>query len=91
MLRHETVRRRLAVIGRGVEIDPKLGEEEPSRISRHTATRHNATCYAALAGVGQGEDDPRPDEAARDRLRAQARDWLRADLRLWSKIDSATE
>ena len=69
-----------------MEIDPKLGEDRsPCRIIRHTATRHNATCYAALAAVGQGEDDPRPDEAARNRLRAQARDWLRADLGLCSK------
>src|SRR5262249_18003945 len=32
-------------------IDPKLGEEASSRIFWHTATRHNATCYAALAAV----------------------------------------
>ena len=47
--------------------------------------RHDAASYAALAGVGQGVDDPRPDEAARNRLRTQARDWIRADLELCSK------
>jgi hypothetical protein len=47
--------------------------------------RAGAAGCAALAGVGQGVDDPRPDAAARNRFRAQARDWLRADFRLCSK------
>jgi hypothetical protein len=38
-----------------------------------------------LAGVGQGEDDPRPDETARNRFRTQARDYFRADLHLYAK------
>ena len=72
-----------------MEIDPKLGEAKSRStdymIYGDTVTRHHAACPAALAAVGQGEDDPRPDEAARNRLRAQARDWLRADLGLCSK------
>jgi tetratricopeptide (TPR) repeat protein len=59
--------------------DPKLGDNFQSR------TRHQATGGAVLAGVGQGEDEPRPDEAARKRFRAQARDWFQADLRLYAK------
>jgi tetratricopeptide (TPR) repeat protein len=59
--------------------DPKLGDNLEGR------TRHQATGRAVLAGVGQGEDDPRPDEAARKRLRTQARDFFRADLRLYAK------
>ena len=65
--------------GHAVRTDPGSG--------RHA--RHHAACPAALAAVGQGEDDPRPDEAARNRLSAQARDWLRADLGLCSKTTSA--
>ena len=68
-----------------MEIDPKLGEAKTYLIFGDTDTRHHAACPAALAAVGQGEDDPRPDEAARNRLRTQARDWLRADLGLCSK------
>jgi tetratricopeptide (TPR) repeat protein len=62
-----------------LESDPKLGEDLRAR------HRHNAACYAALAGVGQGEDDPRPGEAATNRLRTRARAWFRADLGLFSK------
>jgi Flp pilus assembly protein TadD len=43
--------------------------------------RYNAACTAALAGCGQGEDDPAPDADERARLRRQALDWLRADLK----------
>src|SRR5262249_31534082 len=51
--------------------------------------RHHAIARAALAGLGQGMDDPRPDLAARTRLRTQARDWFRADLALCSeKLDA---
>jgi hypothetical protein len=59
--------------------DPKLGDDHKVR------TRHQAAGRAILAGVGQGEDDPRPDEAARNQWRAQARDWFRADLGLYAK------
>ena len=52
-----------------LEIDPKLGDD--LKPGRHPFHRHNAAGFAFLAGVGQGEDDPRPDEAARQRLRAR--------------------
>jgi serine/threonine-protein kinase len=48
--------------------------------------RYNATCAAALAGCGQGKDDPPLDEAARARWRKQALDWLKSDLAAWTKI-----
>ncbi len=48
--------------------------------------RYNAACAAALAGCGQGKDDPPPDEAARARWHRQAIDWLKSDLAAWTKI-----
>jgi tetratricopeptide (TPR) repeat protein len=42
--------------------------------------RYNAACSAALAGCGQGIDDPAPTTAERTRWRGQALAWLRADL-----------
>jgi serine/threonine-protein kinase len=47
--------------------------------------RYNAACAAALAGCGEGKDDPKPDDKERVRLRQQSLDWLKADLALWSK------
>jgi hypothetical protein len=67
------------LMAEAIEIDPKLGE---SLLARH---RHHAAGFAAQAGVGKAEDDPRPDEAARNRFRGQARDWMRVDLGLCSK------
>ena len=48
--------------------------------------RHNAADAAAMAGCGQGKDDPPLDEPTRARWRKQALDWLRADLAAWSKV-----
>jgi serine/threonine-protein kinase len=48
--------------------------------------RYNAACDAALAGSGQGKDDPPLDGAAKARWRKQASDWLKADLAAWSKL-----
>jgi tetratricopeptide (TPR) repeat protein len=48
--------------------------------------RYNAACAAALAGSGQGKDDPPLDEPARVRWRKQALDWLKADVAAWNKI-----
>ena len=62
-----------------LKADRKLVED------RQAQHRYNAACAAALAGCGQGKDDPPPDEAARARLRTQARDWLKAELAAWSK------
>jgi eukaryotic-like serine/threonine-protein kinase len=60
--------------------DPKLADD------RSTQHCYNAACAAALAGCGQGKDDPAPDNLARDALRKQARDWLTSDLTSWRKI-----
>src|SRR5262249_17586834 len=47
--------------------------------------RYDAACFAALAGCGQGKEDPAPGEKDRARLRNQALAWLRADLTLWER------
>ena len=47
---------------------------------------YNAACAAALAGCGQGKDDPPPDDAARTKLRHQALDWLKAELVAWRQV-----
>ncbi len=54
--------------------DPRLGED------LEAAHRYNAACAAAMAGCGQGQDDPKPDDTVRAQLRSQALGWLRADL-----------
>ena len=64
--------------------DPSLVED------RQTQHAYNAACVAALAGCGQGNDSPPPDEAARAKLRRQALDWLKAELAAWAKtLDSS--
>jgi serine/threonine-protein kinase len=42
--------------------------------------RYDGAAAAALAGCGQGRDNPRPDNAARADLRRKALGWLRANL-----------
>ncbi len=53
--------------------------------SRH---RYSAACDAALAGCGQGKDDPPLDEKTKVRWRKQAIDWLKADLAAWKILES---
>jgi serine/threonine-protein kinase len=60
--------------------DPKLGDD------RQAGHRYSAACAAALAGSSQGTDDPKPDDAARARLRGQALDWLKAELAAWARV-----
>jgi serine/threonine-protein kinase len=48
--------------------------------------RYDATRCAALAGCGQGEDNPRPGAPAGAQLRRQARDWLAADLKALAAV-----
>ena len=62
------------------QAQPKLVED------MQVQNRYNAACAAALAGAGQGKDDPPLDESAKTRWRKQAMDWLSADLAAWSKI-----
>ena len=63
--------------------DPKLADD------LKTSNRYDAACWAALAGAGQGKDDPPPDETKKADLRRQALTWLRADLALLTKqLDS---
>ena len=59
--------------------DPKLGDD------RQVQHRYNAACAAALAGCGEGKDDPAPDDGAKARLRRQAFDWLKSEISAWSK------
>jgi serine/threonine protein kinase/Flp pilus assembly protein TadD len=58
---------------------PRLAENVPA------GHRYNAACAAALAGCGQGDAQPAPDEAQRGGWRQQACDWLRTDLAWWQK------
>lgn len=60
--------------------DPRLGDD------RRPGHRYNAACAAALAAAGRGTDDPRPDDAARARLRGQALGWLEAERAAWAKV-----
>ncbi len=66
--------------GEAMERDPRLGED------RKAGHRYDAACSAALAGSGQGIDEPKPDEAARAGLRAKALGWLREELAAWAKV-----
>ncbi len=66
--------------GEALAADPKLAAD-PRRVHRY-----NAACAAALAGCGQGKDDPKPDDSARDALRLRALGWLRDDLDSWAKL-----
>jgi serine/threonine-protein kinase len=52
---------------------------------RNPVHRYKAAQAAALAGCGQGKDDPPLDEAARARWRGKALDWLTAELAMWTK------
>jgi eukaryotic-like serine/threonine-protein kinase len=60
--------------------DPKLAED-PTK-----SNRYNAACAAALAGSGQGNDDPPLDDASKVKLRRQALDWLKAELAVWNRV-----
>lgn len=65
--------------------DPKLGD------NREAQHRYKAARAAALAGIGRGNDDPRPDDAARKKLRRQALDWLHAELSAWRRVAMSVE
>jgi serine/threonine-protein kinase len=61
------------------QAQPALAEDKKAR------NRYNAACAAALAGAGQGKDEPKLDEVTKARWRKQALEWLRADLASWTK------
>jgi eukaryotic-like serine/threonine-protein kinase len=65
--------------------DPKLADD------RQAQHRYHAACAAALAGSGQGKDDPKPDDAAKAKLRKQALDWLKAELSAWKRVSMIVE
>jgi tetratricopeptide (TPR) repeat protein len=58
--------------------DPKLVRDPAA------GHRYHATCAAAMAARGAGEDVAGLDAEKRARLLMQAVDWLRADLDLWA-------
>jgi tetratricopeptide (TPR) repeat protein len=48
--------------------------------------RYNAACVAALAGCGEGSDQPPQDEVQRRAWRKRALHWLRADLAAYTGL-----
>ncbi len=62
------------------QAEPKLAGD------MQAGNRYNAACAAALAGSGQGKDNPPLDAPSKARWRRQAIDWLKADLAAWSKM-----
>jgi tetratricopeptide (TPR) repeat protein len=55
-------------------VDPSLVENLDAEY------RYHAACAAAMAGCGQGKDDPPPDDTETAKLRQKANEWLKADL-----------
>ncbi len=66
--------------------DEVLTAEPKLAVDRQAQVPYNAACAAALAGTGQGKDDPAPREAEQARLRGKASGWLRGELRVWEKV-----
>ncbi len=65
--------------------DPKLGDD------RQSWHRYNAACAAALVAATDDKNEPKPDDAAKAKLRQQALDWLKAELAAWTKfLETAT-
>ena len=62
-----------------LESQPELAAD------RQAQRRYDGACAAALAASGETQDDPRPDEAAKAKLRGQALRWLKAELEAWTK------
>jgi eukaryotic-like serine/threonine-protein kinase len=65
------------------QAQPKLADDMQAQ------HRYNAACAAALAGAGQGKDDPRLDKKTKTRWRKQSIVWLNADLKTWSKLSES--
>ena len=60
--------------------DPEVADDRKAQL------RYRAACDAALAAAGRGTDDPKPDAAARAKLRAQALGWLEAERAAWAEV-----
>ena len=66
--------------------------EEPRLVGDATVqNRYNAACSAALAGCGQGKDDPCAGRRRAKRLRDQALAWIRDDLKQWMRLAETSE
>jgi len=63
-----------------LQAEPKLADDMQDQ------NRYDAACAAALAGSGQGKDDPPLDEPTKARWRKQSLDWLKADLAAWLRV-----
>jgi serine/threonine-protein kinase len=66
-----------------LEADPRLTDRSTERQGPKKPKAwyaYRGIRSAVLAGCGQGEDAPPPDDMARSRLRAQALGWLKAEL-----------
>jgi tetratricopeptide (TPR) repeat protein/tRNA A-37 threonylcarbamoyl transferase component Bud32 len=73
-----TIRKRYTGAARLYE---ELFRKAPPAESAGDYRRYPAARVAALAGCGQGADDPTSNAAERVRLRRQSLDWLRAELK----------
>src|SRR5262249_37388567 len=63
-----------------VAAEAALGEE------RQASPRYKAAGARARGGAGHAADEPKPDDAARSKLRGQAMDWLKAERAAWAKV-----
>ncbi len=66
-------------------VEPRLAND------RDAGVRYDAARAAALAGTGQGKDDPTPGEGEKARLRGKALGWLREELKAWEKVLNSNE
>jgi tetratricopeptide (TPR) repeat protein len=85
---YDTARYALAArfFDEALERDAALAE------SRQLQYAYNGACSAALAGSGEGLNDPPPDESAQTKLRGKALTRLRGELERWTELlDSSVE
>ena len=68
------------LFSRAFQEQPKLADDMKAQ------NRYIAACASALAGAGQGKDEPPLDGEKKAHWRKQAIDWLKADLAAWSKF-----
>jgi eukaryotic-like serine/threonine-protein kinase len=59
---------------------PNLAED------RENHAVYMAACCAAMASIGEGLNEPKPDKAGQTKLRADALAWLNAELKRWEKF-----